>query len=69
MTTFAASKCPTCKGEGFTLEYPSISFIMPEKKETQCSACHGFGEILFLPPKLRVIVDRDTETIARVKFK
>lgn len=43
------------------MEYPHYSTIMPERTEKQCDFCHGMGHIMFLPPKLRVIVDRDVE--------
>ena len=58
---FKTTTCHKCQGDGFTLEYPSIDYHMKDKVKKQCDACHGFGVYIFLPPKLRVIVDKDVE--------
>ena len=62
MADFKTTVCYKCLGEGFTMEHPGVDYHMKEKEEKQCDACHGFGEYLFLPPKLRVIVDREVKT-------
>ena len=69
MTQFKTTTCHKCAGEGFTLEYPSISYHMQDKIEKQCDVCHGWGEYLWLPRTLRELVDKDVETELKIKFK
>jgi hypothetical protein len=44
------------------MEYPSIDYHMKDKVAKECDTCHGLGEYIFLPPKLRVIVDKDVKS-------
>jgi hypothetical protein len=68
MNTFKTKPCPTCDGEGFTFEYPQITYNLGDKVKKQCPSCHGFGEILFVPPKLRIFTDKEAEPKMEVKF-
>jgi DnaJ-class molecular chaperone len=69
MTSFTTTLCPTCEGKGYTMEYPKLAFNLGEKVKKQCASCHGIGEILFIPPKLRVITDSEVEPKIEIKFK